>query len=527
MKPNENFLDSKTILAILLVGAVWFGWQSYLTKKYPKAAAVETTPGANPPILQKQEAKSETKALEKNDVIAQKNLNVKETFIDFESDLYRFRVSNFGMGLSELVLKKFNSRENRPIEMGSTSAGGLFAAISIETGHPIVFEITQKSANIFEGTAEEGGVKINRTIEFNPQYHSFTNKIKVTNTTAKFAGLKIEMNDKKMEGGSSSFLIPSFEHQEFFTFTNNVEDRINITSAKENIEKPYAGSSIIAIGSQYFVSALLDKSEVLPEVRVTAVTGDNKIKSQAIYKNLGGKPNYDIEFISYAGPKSFNELKAIDVELARVVNLGFFSSISKWLLIIMRWFHQFVANWGFAIIALTLLMRILVLPFNLASYKSMKKMQKIQPAIAALREKYKEDAQAMNKEMMLLMKNEKVNPIGGCLPMLLQMPIFFALYQVIGQSVELYQAPFIFWIHDLTLKDPFYVLPVLMGVTMFIQQKITPTTMDPVQAKVLQFLPIVFALMMVTLPAGLTLYIFVSTLFGVLQQQLFMKLMAD
>ena len=129
----------------------------------------------------------------------------------------------------------------------------------------------------------------------------------------------------------------------------------------------------------------------------------------------------------------------------------------------------------------------------------------------------------MNKEMMLLMKDQKVNPLGGCLPMLLQMPVFFALYQVLGQSIELYQAPFFGWIQDLSLKDPFFVLPVLMGISMFIQQKITPSTMDPAQAKIMQFIPLVFSIMMVSLPSGLTLYIFVSTLFGVTQQQIFMK----
>jgi len=114
-----------------------------------------------------------------------------------------------------------------------------------------------------------------------------------------------------------------------------------------------------------------------------------------------------------------------------------------------------------------------------------------------------------------------VNPLGGCLPMLLQMPILFALFQVLGNSIEIYQAPFIFWIHDLSVKDPFYVLPILMGITLFIQHKITPTTMDPAQAKVMQFMPIIFSLMMVSLPSGLTLYTFVSTLFGILQQRFF------
>ena len=200
-----------------------------------------------------------------------------------------------------------------------------------------------------------------------------------------------------------------------------------------------------------------------------------------------------------------------------------FGWIGRHILTLLKWFYSLVGNWGLAIILLTILVRALVLPFNLMSYKSMKAMQKIQPEMQRIREKYKEDAQKMNLEVMQLMKTHRVNPLGGCLPMFLQLPIFFALYQVLGQSIELYQAPFVFWIHDLSLKDPFYVLPVLMGITLFLQQKLTPSTLDPAQAKILMFMPLMFTFFMVSLPSGLTLYIFVSGVFGILQQFYFMR----
>jgi YidC/Oxa1 family membrane protein insertase len=155
------------------------------------------------------------------------------------------------------------------------------------------------------------------------------------------------------------------------------------------------------------------------------------------------------------------------------------------------------------------------------SFKSMKAMQQIQPHVQVLREKHKDDPMTLNKEMMALMKENKANPLGGCLPMLLQIPIFFALYKVIGSSVELYQSPFFGWIQDLSAHDKFYVLPVLMGISMFLQQKLTPmTTLDPTQAKIMMFLPVVFSLFMLNLPSGLTLYMFVSTVFGIIQQKL-------
>jgi YidC/Oxa1 family membrane protein insertase len=205
------------------------------------------------------------------------------------------------------------------------------------------------------------------------------------------------------------------------------------------------------------------------------------------------------------------------------VDFGFFDWIAQHILTMLRWFYSVVGNWGLAIILLTVVVRLLVLPFNLYSYKSMRAMQAIQPQIQALRERYKEDQQTQQQEMMRLMRDNKVNPLGGCLPVFLQFPIFIALYQVLGNSIELYQAPFILWIHDLSLKDPYYILPVLMGLTMFTQNKITPNTMDPAQAKVMLMMPLVFTFFMVSLPSGLTLYMLVGAVFGVLQQLYFMR----
>jgi len=153
----------------------------------------------------------------------------------------------------------------------------------------------------------------------------------------------------------------------------------------------------------------------------------------------------------------------------------------------------------------------------------MKRMQRIQPQIKAIREKLKDNPQEMNMKVMGLMKENKANPISGCLPMLLQFPIFFAFYRVLGQSIELYQAPFILWLQDLSLKDPFYVLPVLMSIAMFFQMKISPSAMDPMQKKVMMFMPLVFGIFMLGLPSGLTLYIFISTLFGIIQHFILMR----
>jgi YidC/Oxa1 family membrane protein insertase len=189
----------------------------------------------------------------------------------------------------------------------------------------------------------------------------------------------------------------------------------------------------------------------------------------------------------------------------------------------MKFLHGIFGNWGVAIIALTIVMRLLMLPFNIMSFKSARAMQKIQPQLSAIREKYKGDPMAVNRETMALMKEHNANPLSSCLPMLIQIPIFFALWKTIGSSIEIYQQPFFGWINDLSSYDHFFVLPILMGITMFFQQKLTPTTMDPVQAKILNFMPLLFSIFMISLPSGLTLYNFISALFGVVQQYFLLK----
>jgi YidC/Oxa1 family membrane protein insertase len=182
-------------------------------------------------------------------------------------------------------------------------------------------------------------------------------------------------------------------------------------------------------------------------------------------------------------------------------------------------FHGFVQNWGLAIIMLTLLVRGIMFPLTKAQYTSMAKMRMLQPKIAALRERFGDDRQKMSQGMMELYKKEKVNPLGGCLPILVQMPIFIALYWALMESVELRHAPFALWITDLSVKDPFFVLPILMGASMWYLQKMSPTTVtDPMQQKVMQFMPIIFTFMFLWFPAGLTLYWLVSNVISIIQQ---------
>jgi YidC/Oxa1 family membrane protein insertase len=203
------------------------------------------------------------------------------------------------------------------------------------------------------------------------------------------------------------------------------------------------------------------------------------------------------------------------------VDLGFFTVIAYPILRILLFIYKFVGNYGLAIIVLTVLIKILTFPLVVKSMKGMKKMAEFQPKMKALQEKHKDDKVALNTEMMALMKKSGYNPMAGCFPMLLQMPIFFALYRVLYSAEELYGAPFVLWIKDLSAHDPLYITPVLMSVVMFLQQRLTPPSpgMDPAQRKMMMFMPLVFGGFMLATPSGLCVYMLVNAVVSVIQQQ--------
>ncbi len=223
----------------------------------------------------------------------------------------------------------------------------------------------------------------------------------------------------------------------------------------------------------------------------------------------------------YAGPKEISILKSMGKQMDRAIDLGeWIGPISRPLLYFLKWIHSIIPNYGIAIILLTIIVRLLLYPLTHMQNKSMKKMQMLKPELDKLKAKFKDDKESLNREMMKLWKTHKVNPMGGCFPLILQMPIFFALYRVLYNSIELRHAPFAFWIQDLSNYDPYFVTPVLMGLSFFLQQKIMPQgTMDPAQQKMMSIMmPIMFTALMLFLPSGLVIYIFVSTLLGLVQQ---------
>ncbi|MBF0623048.1 MAG: membrane protein insertase YidC [Magnetococcales bacterium] len=228
----------------------------------------------------------------------------------------------------------------------------------------------------------------------------------------------------------------------------------------------------------------------------------------------------------YVGPKEIKTLKSLNMDLERSIDYGWFHFLAEPLVQLLLFFHKFVGNYGIAIILLTLIVKLLFFPLANKSYRSMNAMRLLQPKIEKLKQKYGDDRQGMNQEMMKLYQDNKVNPLGGCLPVVIQIPVFFALYKVLFLSVEMRHAPFFGWITDLSVMDPYYVLPVLMGASMFIQSKLNPKPADAIQAKVMMFLPVVFTVLFLTFPAGLVLYWLVNNTLSIIQQGYIIKLSA-
>jgi YidC/Oxa1 family membrane protein insertase len=234
---------------------------------------------------------------------------------------------------------------------------------------------------------------------------------------------------------------------------------------------------------------------------------------------------------AYLGPKEFDRLRAFGRRTQKVINFGFFGGIAEVLYFSIKYIHRFIPNWGFSIIILTLLIKIIFFPLTYSSTKSMAKMQELQPKIKALRARYKKAKQdigqrrQMNEEMMKLYKEHGINPAGGCLPMLIQIPVFWGFFRLLVVAIEFRHSPFILWIKDLSVKDPYYVTPILMGVTQFISQKMTPTTADPAQARMMLIMPVIMTVFFMNFQSGLVLYWLTNNVLQIGQQYIMNRMM--
>lgn len=298
-------------------------------------------------------------------------------------------------------------------------------------------------------------------------------------------------------------------------------DYKDIEKGKKNLYTASADNGWIGMVEHYFVNAWLPKSGAKREYYTTKEDGDiYRAGLKTAVGEIAPGASARVSVPLYMGPQEQDSLKAAATGLELVVDYGMFNFVAAPMFWLLKWFHSFVGNWGWAIILLTILIKGVFYPLNAAAGRSMGKMKLVGPKLKEIQAKYADDRVKLNQAMMELYKKEKINPLGGCLPILIQMPVFIALYWVLMAAVELRHAPWIGWIHDLSGPDPLFILPVLYGLTAFAQAKLQPPApgMDPMQQKIMQYMPVAFAAMFFFFPAGLVLYWTVSNILQIAQQ---------
>jgi YidC/Oxa1 family membrane protein insertase len=448
-----------------------------------------------------------------------------------ETDLYTAIFSNQGGSLKSFVLKKFretNSPNGKLVALINEKNPSEFMLKTAATGISLS-PLALYSTGIDHLVVKKGERKNVDFIYTSPQGHT----IKKTYT---FSGdsYGVDLNTRILNDGREKiagtlelvipYLVEGKAVQSRFEVCDSVtlaDDKLRTNVLKDLDTKPKTYENVLWTGfaDKYFLSAVLNKDNSIASVHIRKSANnyiDSIVESPAFVIQPG--QSFSVLYRLFYGPKDLDILKAQGDNLDKALDLGWFSAIAKPLLYILKFFYKYTHNYGVAIIIITVILKFLFFPLTHKSYKSMKEMQKLQPKMLELREKYKDDRDALNRSTMELYKTHKVNPLGGCLPMVVQIPVFFALYKALMFSIELRHAPFILWITDLSAKDPYYVTPIIMGATMFIQQKMTPSTMDPAQAKMMLALPVVFTFMFLNFPSGLVIYWLVNNILTIAQQ---------
>jgi YidC/Oxa1 family membrane protein insertase len=375
--------------------------------------------------------------------------------------------------------------------------------------------------------AEQGGVKLTKTLTFKRGDYVVDVRHDVTNLTAAPVqpSLYLQLQHDGNPPPGDSFFMPSYTGPTLWT----PEDKYQKLTF-EDIEKGKAEHSTkanggwVAISQHFFVSAFIPVENAVREIFTKKLA--TNLYAIGTVQSLGTvAPGATVSNTArlYSGPQEEKRLETIAPGLDLVKDYGMFAIIAKPLFWVMDQIHQLLGNWGWTIIAFTILIKLLFFPLSAAGYRSMAKMRVVTPKMQAIRERYKSDPMKMQQATMELYKAEKINPLGGCLPILVQMPVFLALYYVLLASVEMRGAPWIGWIQDLTQPDPWFILPVLYAGSMFITQKLSPQPADPMQAKMMLFMPLAFSVMFVFFPSGLVLYWVVNNLVSIAQQWVITK----
>ncbi len=460
----------------------------------------------------------------------------KGQIITITTDVVKADISTVGGQVVRLELlkhKEIDDASKNVILFTSTDKDKYIAQTGLLKGnfpnHNTIFTAEGGVATIDNGNAYrltldavKDGVKLQKIYTFSRDNYLIDLQHVVTNETDKPIApelyLRLLRDGNKPAG--DNFFYHTFTGPALYTAENKFQ---KVTF--EDIDKGKLAHDTVtdtgwtALLQHYFVSAFLPPEKIQRTLHTSKI--DNNLYALDTLLPLGtiapgASTSMDVKL--YSGPQVSSEMVKIVPTLELVKDYGIFTILAKPIFWLMSHIYDLVGNWGWTIILLTVFIKLVFFPLSAASYKSMARMKAVAPKVQSIRERHKGEPQKMNQEMMALYKSEKINPLGGCLPMLVQIPVFISLYWVLLASVEMRNAPWLGWIHDLAAPDPFYILPVVMAVSMFIQTKLNPTPPDPIQAKIMMFMPIVFSVMFFFFPAGLVLYWVVNNILSITQQ---------
>lgn len=453
-----------------------------------------------------------------------------EDIVVIETDLYRAKMSTRGAVLTSWELKRYQQSATDPapvqlVRQGSKFTGPLALltseAASSKTLNEGLYTVSKDFSNLdsshpighmtFQLHDEAKNLLLEKILTFHVDSYLVDISIKGTDLSGDLT-VGLGTNFGIVEWGDG--LIGQIGSASL------VDGKSDKDAPESEVERKGA-VQWLALQDKYFLSVLIptQASSTLVKkegdklfsggIRFAAPSSGNALKLQL-----------------YAGPKEYDTLRAMQIGIEDTIDFGWFvfgswgvvKAVAKPIFYVLRFINDYTHNYGVTIILLTMMLKVLFVPLQYKSYKSMKQMQVIQPKVLAIQEKFKDDRDRLNKELIKLYRDHKVNPVGGCLPMVLQMPVFVALFNILYMTIDLRQAPFMAWLTDLSVQDPYYVLPIIMGVTMVLQQKITPTTMDPTQAKIMLLLPAFMTFLFINFPAGLVLYWLTNNVLTISQQ---------
>ncbi len=529
-------MDTKRVLLVTAIClAILLGWTqlSYYMGWTPDPAEIAQQNEAIEANTQAP-AQSATQDAQQNTIPTTAFAPQEGREITVDTPLYTAVFHSSGAILKSFKLKKYSSvlGADVPVEMISEQAQTVSPMGILLSGQPTwhlgEWSTTAESITLADGQETQlefigmvNGTQLKRTFTFNASNYLIAENLEVLSATPQITRLSFTLATTSLASSENNY-----DTMKVVFDNGDLEEENNVDDLTEEGFMENAVFSWAGLASNYFLAAVAPESTNASVLKARIQNNVWRVALEEGDVSLQANQPHLTTSYWWFGPKERNMLDAAPQNLGTATDMGMFDILARPMVWLMAFLYSFVHNWGVAIILLTIIIKLVFWPLTRSSFTSMEKMKRIQPMMKDIQAKYKDDREALSREMMQLYRTYGVNPLGGCLPILVQIPVFFALYQALLQALELRHSSFItylpftdyIWLADLSAKDPFYITPIIMGASMFVQQLLTPSVGDPTQRKMMLFMPIIFTFMFLNFPSGLVIYWLMSNIFSIVQQ---------